>query len=141
MTSNFFSSLNRCIEQWLKSATGKCPHCNAKAKRADIRVIYAKALKALDTSERDHALRELEREKEARRRMEMEKAQMALKYQMALEDLSRMRAKFEAQGSSRYEVQIIMTDKLLPHFIQPLLYDLILLGPHPPHRFWRACKA
>ena len=35
----------RCIERWLKGQGGKCPQCNAKAARKDIRVIYAKALR------------------------------------------------------------------------------------------------
>ena len=34
-----------CIDKWLKGQGGKCPHCNAKAKRQDIRVIYAKSIK------------------------------------------------------------------------------------------------
>ena len=34
-----------CIEKWLKGQAGKCPQCNAKAHRKDIRVIYAKALR------------------------------------------------------------------------------------------------
>jgi hypothetical protein len=37
----FFS----CIDKWLKGQGGKCPQCNAKAKRQDIRVLYAKCLK------------------------------------------------------------------------------------------------
>ncbi|XP_062570636.1 E3 ubiquitin-protein ligase RFWD3-like, partial [Saccostrea cucullata] len=34
-----------CIEKWLKGQGGKCPQCNCKAKRQDIRVLYAKSLK------------------------------------------------------------------------------------------------
>ncbi len=34
-----------CIEKWLKGQGGKCPQCQAKASRKDIRVIYAKALR------------------------------------------------------------------------------------------------
>lgn len=40
--SDFFS----CIEKWLKGTVGKCPQCNAKAVKKDIRVLFAKALKA-----------------------------------------------------------------------------------------------
>ena len=40
----FFSCFS-CIDKWLKGQGGKCPHCNAKAKRQDIRVIYAKSIK------------------------------------------------------------------------------------------------
>ena len=34
-----------CIERWLKGQGGKCPQCNAKAHKRDIRMIYAKALR------------------------------------------------------------------------------------------------
>lgn len=45
-----------CIEQWFSiapnAAARKCPECNTKASRKDIRVLYAKSyLKCIDTSE------------------------------------------------------------------------------------------
>ena len=46
-----------CIEKWLKGQGERCPQCNAKAKKVDIRVIFAKALSVVDTSERDRALK------------------------------------------------------------------------------------
>lgn len=46
-----------CVEKWLKGSGGKCPQCNAKAKRADIRLIYAKTISVVDTTERDRALK------------------------------------------------------------------------------------
>ncbi|KAJ8298684.1 hypothetical protein KUTeg_022744 [Tegillarca granosa] len=75
-----------CIEKWLKGQGGKCPQCNAKAKRQDIRVLYAKSLKAVDTTERDQALKELEREREVRKRIEMEAAQNRLQCQLATQE-------------------------------------------------------
>eukprot|EP00057_Strongylocentrotus_purpuratus_P032302 XP_787195.3 PREDICTED: E3 ubiquitin-protein ligase RFWD3 [Strongylocentrotus purpuratus] len=89
-----------CIEQWLKGQGGKCPQCNTKAKKTDVRVIYAKALKVLDTSERDRALKDLEREKELRRKAEMDAAQTQLRYVMALEEVKRMKAIFESHQQS-----------------------------------------
>ncbi|XP_041466787.1 E3 ubiquitin-protein ligase RFWD3-like [Lytechinus variegatus] len=98
-----------CIEQWLKGQGGKCPQCNSKAKRSDVRVIYAKALKVLDTSERDRALKELEREKELRKKAEMDAAQTQLRYVMALEEVKRMKAIFEShqQSTSRNPLSTI----------------------------------
>lgn len=84
-----------CIEKWLKGQGGKCPQCNAKAKRQDIRVLYAKSVKALDTTERDRALKELEKERELRRRAEMEGAQLRLQFQMAVEDTNQLRIELE----------------------------------------------
>ncbi|XP_071502685.1 E3 ubiquitin-protein ligase rfwd3.S-like [Diadema antillarum] len=89
-----------CIEQWLKGQGGKCPQCNSKAKKTDIRVIYAKALKALDTSERDRAIKALEEEKELRKKAEMDAAQTQLRYVMALEEVKRMKAMLEAHQKS-----------------------------------------
>ena len=37
-----------CIERWVKT-NPKCPQCNMPAKKQDIRKIYAKAVKCLDT--------------------------------------------------------------------------------------------
>ncbi|XP_072018015.1 E3 ubiquitin-protein ligase rfwd3.S-like [Amphiura filiformis] len=86
-----------CIEKWLKGQGGKCPQCNSKAKKADIRVIYAKTLRTIDTTDRDRALKDLEKEKTMRRKMELEAAQMSLKYRMAMEEVDRMKAQLRVQ--------------------------------------------
>ncbi|XP_067655672.1 E3 ubiquitin-protein ligase rfwd3.S-like [Haliotis asinina] len=80
-----------CIDKWLKGQGGKCPHCNAKAKRQDIRVLYTKSIKAVDTTERDRALAELEKEKEHRRKAELEAAHSRLQYQLCIEECNRFR--------------------------------------------------
>ena len=50
--SNCFAFYFSCVERWLKDPKNKCcPQCKKKAKRTDIRNIYAKALKAYDTTE------------------------------------------------------------------------------------------
>ena len=53
-------------------------------------------MQALDTTEKDRALKDLEKEKEARRKAEMEAAELRLKYQMAVEDSNRFRAELES---------------------------------------------
>ncbi|KAL7307042.1 hypothetical protein TKK_0000785 [Trichogramma kaykai] len=40
-----------CITQWLNARHNRCPECNAKAGPRDVRVLYAKKLVAVDTSE------------------------------------------------------------------------------------------
>ncbi|XP_041367491.1 E3 ubiquitin-protein ligase RFWD3-like [Gigantopelta aegis] len=86
-----------CIEKWLKGQGGKCPQCNSKAKRQDIRVLYTKSIKAVDTTERDQALKELEKEREARRRVELEGAQTRLQYQLAVGECNRLREEIDKQ--------------------------------------------
>lgn len=49
--------ITRCIEKWLKGQGERCPQCNAKAKKGDIRIIYTKSISAIDTTERDRALK------------------------------------------------------------------------------------
>ena len=45
------------IKKWLKCQGEQCPQCNAKAKEEDIRIIYPKSISAIDTTERDRALK------------------------------------------------------------------------------------
>ena len=47
-----------CIEKWLKAqSVGRCPQCNARARKKDVRMIYAKSISVVDTTERDRALK------------------------------------------------------------------------------------
>ncbi|XP_022094225.1 E3 ubiquitin-protein ligase RFWD3-like isoform X2 [Acanthaster planci] len=85
-----------CILKWLK-ANQKCPQCNAKAKKTDIRIIYAKSLRTVDTSERDRALEELKKEKEVRRKVEIDMAQANLQLRMAMQEMNRLKAQLSAQ--------------------------------------------
>ena len=57
--------------KWLKSAKS-CPQCNDVARKKDIRVLYTKHLKALDTTERDRALQDLELAKQGKQQAELE---------------------------------------------------------------------
>ena len=88
-----------CIERWLKAKGGndKCPQCNAPAKKKDIRHIYAKAIKSIDTTERDKALLDLEKEKEARQKAEEREARALLQYQLAKAESERILAQFKQQ--------------------------------------------
>ena len=51
----------------------------------------------MDTSERDQALKQLESEKVARKRAEMEAAQSRLKFQMAIEECKRLKDELDRQ--------------------------------------------
>ncbi|XP_066279408.1 E3 ubiquitin-protein ligase rfwd3.S-like isoform X2 [Branchiostoma lanceolatum] len=86
-----------CIEKWLKGQGGKCPQCNAKAKKGDIRVIFAKTVKMVDTTDRDRAVRELEREKQLRRKVELEAAQTRLQYELALQECNMIRTQLDRE--------------------------------------------
>ena len=49
-----------CIDKWLRGSGNACPNCNEKNTKKDIRVHFVSKLAAIDTSERDRALNELE---------------------------------------------------------------------------------
>ena len=49
-----------CIDKWLRGSGNACPNCNEKNTKKDIRVHFVSKLAAIDTSERDRALQELE---------------------------------------------------------------------------------
>ncbi|KAM6429997.1 E3 ubiquitin-protein ligase RFWD3 [Liasis olivaceus] len=80
-----------CIERWLKGQVGKCPQCNKKAKRTDIVVLYARTLKALDTTEQENMKSSLEKEQVLRRKAELESAQSRLQLQVMTEECSKLR--------------------------------------------------
>ncbi|XP_010138793.1 PREDICTED: E3 ubiquitin-protein ligase RFWD3 [Buceros rhinoceros silvestris] len=80
-----------CIERWLKGQAGKCPQCNKKAKRSDIVILYARTLKALDTTEQERMRSSLEKEQMLRRQAELESAQSRLQLQVLTDECSKLR--------------------------------------------------
>ena len=90
-----------CIEKWLSGQSGKCPQCNKRARRRDIRVLYAKSLKVADTSEKDEAIRLLEQERKSRQEAELQAAQTRLLLQMARDECRRM-----AEEINRHKQQL-----------------------------------
>ncbi|XP_014671904.1 PREDICTED: E3 ubiquitin-protein ligase RFWD3-like [Priapulus caudatus] len=80
-----------CILKWLSGQGTKCPQCNAKARKADVRVIYTKTLKAVDTTERDRALSELVTEREQHRKVELDLATARLHCQLMSEECRTLR--------------------------------------------------
>ncbi|KAI1289980.1 E3 ubiquitin-protein ligase RFWD3 [Halotydeus destructor] len=84
-----------CIETWLVqqgSKKGRCPTCNSGAKKSDVRPLYVRNLKALDTEERENLTRELEKERELRMAAEKKATSHAAKLK---------RAEFECENLKR----------------------------------------
>ena len=61
-----------CIEKWLKSSGDDCPNCNEKATKKDVRLHYVARLKAVDTADKDRAVKDLDRVKSEMRTLELE---------------------------------------------------------------------
>ncbi|XP_008121395.2 E3 ubiquitin-protein ligase RFWD3 [Anolis carolinensis] len=101
-----------CIQRWLKGQAGKCPQCNKKAKRSDIVVLYARTLKALDTSEQEHMKSSLEKEQMLRRKAELESAQSRLQLQVLTDECSKLRQQVQ-------ELKTLMARHSTPSSQQP----------------------
>ncbi|XP_036130773.1 E3 ubiquitin-protein ligase RFWD3 isoform X2 [Molossus molossus] len=80
----------KCISKWLKGQTRKCPQCNKKAKHSDIVVLYARTLKALDTSEHERMKSSLLQEQMLRKEAELETAQCRLRLQVLTEECTKL---------------------------------------------------
>eukprot|EP00063_Salmo_salar_P005173 XP_013980008.1 PREDICTED: E3 ubiquitin-protein ligase RFWD3-like isoform X2 [Salmo salar] len=81
-----------CIDRWVKGQGqgAKCPQCNKKAKRADIVLLYARKLRALDNTEQESMKRSLEQEHSLRRKAELESAQCRLQLQVMTDECGKL---------------------------------------------------
>lgn len=94
-----------CIEKWIlassnnnNNATGgtgnnsfasKCPQCNSKAKRSDIRVLYCKKIAALDTAQKEYYEKELDKARKDRLFAQESYSRLQLAYQTALSEIEK----------------------------------------------------
>ncbi|XP_059941033.1 E3 ubiquitin-protein ligase RFWD3 isoform X2 [Mesoplodon densirostris] len=85
----------KCISKWLKGQTRKCPQCNKKAKHSDIVVLYARTLRALDTSEQELTKSSLEKEQMLRKKAELESAQCRLQLQVLTEECTKLQSRVQ----------------------------------------------
>lgn len=85
----------RCISKWLKGQTRKCPQCNKKAKHSDIVVLYARSLRALDTTEQERMKSDLLNEQMLRKQAELESAQCRLQLQALIDKCSKLNSRVQ----------------------------------------------
>lgn len=85
----------RCISKWLRGQTRKCPQCNKKAKHSDIVVLYARTLKALDTTEQERLKSDLLNEQVLRKQAELESAQCRLQLQALIDKCSKLNSRVQ----------------------------------------------
>ncbi|XP_046390873.1 E3 ubiquitin-protein ligase RFWD3-like [Ischnura elegans] len=87
-----------CIRRWLSTTTlssGRCPQCNSKAKVRDIRPLFARSLRAIDTAERDRLAAQLEESKRERERLELEVTRFTMANQMQKAQVEKLQAELE----------------------------------------------
>ncbi|XP_051024490.1 E3 ubiquitin-protein ligase RFWD3 [Acomys russatus] len=85
----------RCISKWLKGQTRKCPQCNKKAKHSDIVVLYARTLKALDTTEQERLKSDLLNEQVLRKQAEIESARCRLQLQALVDKCNKLNSRVQ----------------------------------------------
>uniref|UniRef100_A0A0X3PCG4 RING-type E3 ubiquitin transferase n=1 Tax=Schistocephalus solidus TaxID=70667 RepID=A0A0X3PCG4_SCHSO len=102
-----------CILRWLatQGRVGKCPQCNARAHAKDVRVLFCKKIKAVDTTDRDRALCDLDSERKLRRKLELELSEFKFKYQVASDDAIRLR---DELSSLRAVLSAVQTPRKRP---------------------------
>ena len=63
-----------CIDTWIGTKRdARCPTCKAKLKKSDLRRLYVKALRAVDTAQLEALKRDLEAERRLKRQVERER--------------------------------------------------------------------
>ncbi|XP_076989134.1 E3 ubiquitin-protein ligase RFWD3 isoform X2 [Tamandua tetradactyla] len=85
----------RCISKWLKGQARKCPQCNKKARHSDIVVLYARTLRALDTSEQERMKSSLQKEQMLRKQAELESAQCRLQLQVLTDECTKLHSRVQ----------------------------------------------
>ncbi|XP_077549594.1 E3 ubiquitin-protein ligase RFWD3-like [Haemaphysalis longicornis] len=95
-----------CIEKWVRGQAAKCPQCNASARKSDIRPIYAQKLAALDTTELDRVVGELSKEREKRKRSEIDAELMRQKYNLLLLDYEKVKSEYSHYRESNKRMRL-----------------------------------
>jgi len=79
-----------CIERWLRGAGASCPNCNEKSTKKDIRVHYVSKLAAIDTSERDRAVGDLEKVKGELRELQLRHTELQVRLKLQQEKIDKL---------------------------------------------------
>jgi len=79
-----------CIERWLKGTGASCPNCNEKSTKKDIRVHYVSKLAAIDTSERDRALADLEKVRGELRELQLRHTELQVRLKLQQEKIDKV---------------------------------------------------
>jgi len=79
-----------CIERWLRGTGASCPNCNEKSTKKDIRVHYVSKLAAIDTSERDRALGDLEKVKGELRELQLRHTELQVRLKLQQEKIDKL---------------------------------------------------
>ncbi|XP_071446652.1 E3 ubiquitin-protein ligase RFWD3-like [Hetaerina americana] len=99
-----------CIQRWLTSASvssGRCPQCNTKARIRDIRPLFARSLRAIDTAERDRLAVQLEESKRERERLELEVTRFTMTNELRKRQVEKLQEELELLRKGRIGAVVI----------------------------------
>lgn len=103
-----------CIERWIKDqgSNAKCPNCNKQARKADIRNLWCKAIKATDSTEVSELKRQIDNEFKQRRLEQGKLYNASLKLDLAQADIERLKKELEDKTERLQKLQAVL-DKII----------------------------
>uniref|UniRef100_UPI00358FA679 E3 ubiquitin-protein ligase RFWD3 n=1 Tax=Myxine glutinosa TaxID=7769 RepID=UPI00358FA679 len=104
-----------CVIRWFNTAK-KCPQCNRRAKKSDVRPVYVSTLRAIDTVELESLKKELEKERELRMSCQQNAQLHSLQLQ-ALQNEHKMLQQ-QIKGTQENKVQIATCTEQPPSHMQ-----------------------
>ncbi|XP_075228674.1 mutagen-sensitive 302 isoform X2 [Lycorma delicatula] len=117
---------NSCVERWLKSGcmggARRCPTCNKKASIKDIRVIYARRLQAIDTSEKDRIQMELDKVKEEKSRLEIDLTRVKLNCDMQQKLIDSLKERISFLENSKASLDNNLSQKNVDSKLGPVSF-------------------
>ncbi|EFA00575.2 E3 ubiquitin-protein ligase RFWD3 [Tribolium castaneum] len=103
----------QCITRWLNQNSRKtCPTCKEKARRHDIRYIYAKKLTAIDTTELDNIKKQLDSVTEQRNKFQTELATCAYREQLLRQEIAQLKTQLRQNNVPTFNQPMVERVKL-----------------------------
>ncbi|XP_076622515.1 ring finger and WD repeat domain 3 isoform X1 [Colletes latitarsis] len=116
-----------CILKWLQnsctSANRRCPQCNRKAAVKDIRMLYAKRLTSIDTTELDKLKDRVNNVTTEKNRIEMELSKYALRQKLFEQQVSSMQNRISELENQQSEISLHSNENTSKHMIKKFHLD------------------
>lgn len=116
-----------CILRWLQysctSANRRCPQCNRKASVKDIRMLYAKKLTSIDTSELDKLKEQLNSVTSEKNRVEMELSKYSLRQKLFEQQITSMKTRISELESQQAEISVNSCQNISKHMVKKFHLD------------------
>jgi len=110
-----------CILRWLQhscnSTNRRCPQCNKKAAVKHIRMLYAKKLTAIDSTEYDNLKKDLIKVSAEKNHLRMELSQASIRLKIYEEHITCMKKRITEQESILILAQVLQVCLLQESFI------------------------